>query len=201
MKCSFCEKTEDVCRIKKIGEFYYCPKHLTRHYRHQDMYAKSIYDANEYILYEDYAEIVLCDKDGVETSRALIDLDCVDMCKQYKWHLRKGHGDTNYVIASLPNNEKIHLHRLIMNYNGERDIDHINRNGLDNRKSNLRIVDHSNNLLNNKHTGIYQVGSGRYRASCCKNYKTIYIGTYDTFEEAANARTQFLKELQNKTGQ
>lgn len=195
MKCSFCERTQNDCRIKKIGTLYYCPKHLTRHYRQQNMGARSIYDCNEYVLHTDYAEIILYDKYGNENGRAIIDLECVDLCKTYKWHLRKGHGDTDYVIASLPDNKKIHLHRLIMDYTGDQDIDHINRNGLDNRRCNLRIVSHSDNTSNNKHTGIYQVKSGRYRASCCRHYKSFYIGTFDTVEEAAEARERFLQDI------
>lgn len=194
MKCSFCNRTNEECRIRMINGLCYCPKHITRHYRHQPMDAKTIYDTNDYIIHDDFAEIILRDAKGSEVSRAVIDIDDVPKCKPYKWHLRRGHGDTDYVIASLQNNQKIHLHRLVLGYDGEDDIDHINRNGLDNRKSNLRIVNHSINTLNNKHAGVYKVNSGRYRSSCCKDYKTYYIGTYDTFEEALQARVNFLKE-------
>lgn len=192
MKCSFCDRDESTCKIKTISGLNYCPKHLTRHYRHQNMDNRSIYDANEYVVYEDHAEIILCSVNGNEVARAIIDLNDVERCKQHKWHLRKGHGDTDYVIASLPNNQKIHLHRFIMEYCGSDDVDHINRNGLDNRKCNLRIVNHSENAANNKHDGIYRVKSGRYRATCCINYKSYYIGTFDTYEEAVQARAAYL---------
>ena len=84
------------------------------------------------------------------------------------------------------------MHRLILNYNDEDDIDHINHNGLDNRKSNLRILTHSSNLMNqyNDDNGIYQVKSGKYRSTICVNGKTIYLGTYDTFDGALNIRKQ-----------
>lgn len=75
-------------------------------------------------------------------------------------------------------------------------MDHINRNGLDNRKSNLRIVDHMTNMANNKHTGVKKVKSGRFQASCTRNYKTIYIGTFDTFDEAVAARAEFIKNYE-----
>lgn len=42
--------------------------------------------------------------------------------------------------------------------------------------------------------GVRQVKSGRYRAVICHNYKSIYIGTYDTVEEALEARRN--KELE-----
>lgn len=195
MNCSFCGRSDAECKIKMIRGLFFCPKHLSRYYRRQDMNERSIYDPNDYLLYEDHAEIVLRNKDGMEVANAIIDLDDVEKCKKYKWHLRRGHGDTDYVIASLPSNFKIHLHRYVLGYDGEDDVDHINRNGLDNRKINLRIVSHSVNTSNNKHTGIYRVKSGRYRASCCRDYKTIYIGMFDTFEEAEHARDSFLKSL------
>lgn len=65
-------------------------------------------------------------------------------------------------------------------------------NGLNNRKSNLRIVSHSDNLRNqhNNRKGIKQVGSGRFQVLLTYNYQGIYLGTYDTYEEALAARLQ-----------
>ena len=101
------------------------------------------------------------------------------------------------MIASVKGqiNKKIHLHRFIMDYEGDLDIDHINMNGLDNRKSNLRIVTHAENKANNNMPGVKLVPSGKYQACCCRNYKTIYIGTYNTFDEAVKARADFIANL------
>lgn len=163
-------------------------------YRYGTFDDNTIYEPNQIEFLNDHAEIVLKDKHCHEVGRALIDLDDVEKCKPYKWHLRKGNGRALYAIASLAGNQKVHLHRLIMNYNGRLDIDHINMNGLDNRKENLRIVDHGANAANNHAAGVKRVPSGRYQASVCRNYKTIYIGTFDTFEEAALARKRFVQE-------
>lgn len=193
MQCSFCERTDTECKIKCIKGVCYCPLHLTRHYRKQDMQDKSIYSPNEHVYYDDHAEIILCDKHGKEIARALVDLDDVEKCKAYKWHVRKSR-NTDYVIASLPNNAKVHLHRLITGYNGELDVDHINLNGLDNRKSNLRVITHSENISNNKATGVTKVPSGRYQARIYRDYHTIYLGTFDTYEEATAARNHFINQ-------
>lgn len=45
-------------------------------------------------------------------------------------------------------------------------------------------------------SGIFKVKSGRFRASVYHNYKTIYIGTYDTKEEAIEARNKKVLELE-----
>ena len=163
-------------------------------YRYGSFNDNTIYEPNQIEIFNDHAEIILKDKHCQEVGRALIDLDDVEKCRPYKWHLRKGRCHALYAIASLPDNQKIHLHRLIMNYNGRLEIDHINMNGLDNRKENLRIVDRRTNAANNRSTGVKQVPSGRYQASVCRNYKTIYIGTFNTFEEAALARKRFIQE-------
>jgi hypothetical protein len=79
------------------------------------------------------------------------------------------------------------------------DIDHINRNRLDNRISNLRAVTRSQNLHNatprnstkTSVTGVYQTPKGKgkpWRASITVNYKRIWLGQFDTKEAAIAAR-------------
>ena len=71
-------------------------------------------------------------------------------------------------------------------------VDHINRNTLDNRKENLRIVDHRDNMLNkiahkdsnSKYKGVsYQDRSGKFVAY----YKRTFIGYFDKEIDAALA--------------
>lgn len=197
MKCDICGRTDLGCRIRKIKGMNLCPRHVTQYYRNGLFNDNTIYQPNEYIIHDDYAEIGLKDKDCNVIGKAIIDLEDIEKCKQYKWHIRKSR-NTQYAIASIKGyeNKKIHLHRLIMDYNGNLDIDHINMNGLDNRKSNLRIVTHSENKANNNSIGVKLVPSGRWQACICRNYKTIYIGTYDTKEDAMNARKECIKQLQ-----
>ena len=145
----------------------------------------TIYDDNEYIIKDNYAEIVLKTRKGEVTGIAIIDKEDIDRCKQHKWHIKESR-NTDYAITTINENKKIFLHRYILNYTGNLDIDHINHNGLDNRKENLRIISHAKNIANqyNDDNGICKVKSGRYRVTICKNSKSIYIGTYDTFDKA-----------------
>lgn len=173
MKCSYCERTDSDTRIKTIHGICFCPTHLTRYYRNQPMQMRSIHDPNDIVVLQDYAEIILRNKFCEEIARTKIDLEDVDKCRQYKWHLRKSTGNTDYVIASLPNNQKVHLHRFVLGCDANKEVDHINMDGLDNRKENLRIVTHSQNKANNRCNGVKKVPSGRYQAAFCRNYKTI----------------------------
>ncbi len=74
------------------------------------------------------------------------------------------------------------------------EIDHINRDGLDNRIGNLREATRSQNMMNgiarkNNKAGVKGVHrkGGRWVASICKNSKPISIGYFLTKEEAAEA--------------
>lgn len=76
-------------------------------------------------------------------------------------------------------------------------VDHINRNGLDNRRENLRTATVAENTANrainsNNKTGVLGVfkwtkGKG-YGAQIGVNGKRIYLGSFDTIEEAKKAR-------------
>lgn len=197
MYCTICGRTDKECKIRKIKDMTLCPKHITQYYRYGDFLQKTIYDKNDIIIHEDYAEIILRNKQQEITGKAIIDKEDIELCKKYKWHLRTSCGN-NYAVASV-NNTKIHLHRLVLNYNGTDEVDHIDHNGLNNQKKNLRIVSHSDNLRNQKNNrkGIKKVGSGRYQALITKNYQGIYLGTYDTYEEAMAARQRAEIELSN----
>ena len=78
-------------------------------------------------------------------------------------------------------------------------IDHINRNRLDNRKSNLRFTTRKENARNrgtmsnntSGYTGVhYQKASRKWRASIAVDYQRIQLGEFDTKEDAYDAYIQ-----------
>lgn len=80
-------------------------------------------------------------------------------------------------------------------------IDHIDRNPRNNSIANLRDVGHRENKLNSKlssrnttgHAGVAST-YGKFRAEYTYYGETFYLGTYNTAEEATNARDAFIKE-------
>lgn len=91
----------------------------------------------------------------------------------------------------------LYMHRLVMAPKSDLYIDHINHNRLDNRKLNLREATNSQNQMNrkNKPTGVsFHKLSGKWRARITKNQKEIYLGLFETEEEAILVRKEYLKQ-------
>jgi hypothetical protein len=83
-------------------------------------------------------------------------------------------------------------------------VDHIDGNGLNNRRSNLRICTPQENGRNrrrnrNKATEFkdvaYDPRSGKYFARICVNRKPIHIGTFTSAVEAAKAYDRMALKL------
>lgn len=166
-----------------------CIKHYTQLKNHGKI-KRTRYDPNEIVEYEDYAEVVLYNKQCEEIARALIDLEDINKVKQYKWSLK----DNGYVLCK---SKKIRLHRLIMDCPDNMVVDHINHNPLDNRKDNLRIcTQHQNSMnrckLSNNSSGVTGVywnkRSNKWASTITHNDRRIFLGSFNTKEEAIRAR-------------
>lgn len=101
----------------------------------------------------------------------------------------------NYVRFSTEG--RTFLHRVITNCPDDMFVDHINGNGLDNRKCNLRVVgkrENSRNTKRNKNSSsgkmgvYYREDSGKWRAFINGESGRINLGTFPTREEAIKVR-------------
>lgn len=123
------------------------------------------------------------------------DKEDYDKIKDYHWSF-----GTKGSVTTKFNGKIILLHRLIMGVEKFEDqIDHIQHKRYDNRKSQLRIVDNSKNgmnngiQINNKSgcTGVfYDVRNNKYMAYITVNNQTMYLGYFDTKEEAVKIRKE-----------
>lgn len=145
---------------------------------------------NEIRIKGNYAELIMYDK-NLKESVALIDLDDIPKISKYKWHKR----DNLYV-----NSHKVdRLHRYLLNAPSNLDVDHINGDRLDNRKSNLRLCTRSQNNMNkseqrNNTSGHRDVSwsksNSKWNSRITVNRKTINLGYYDDILEAIKVRQQ-----------
>ena len=197
-----CECSVENCHNKVMAKGL-CSKHYSQLRRYGKIFKYSSRDKTNHIeILEDHAEIFLIDKNNEICAKALIDLDDVDKVKNIKWHRSDLQRSTYYCLSN--DSEWKRIHRLIMGVTDKNIVvDHINHNGLDNRKSNLRICTSGQNTCNcltsknNKsgHKGVYwSKERKKWCAQISINNKTKGLGRYDTIEEAIEARKKAAKE-------
>ncbi len=91
---------------------------------------------------------------------AIVDADDYERLSQYKWHVKvSSYGCYAY---RTENRKRIAMHREILNAPPGMHCDHINHNGLDNRKANLRLCTPQQNSFNQKP-----------RSNCTSRYKGV----------------------------
>lgn len=117
----------------------------------------------------------------------------------YWWRLSTEREPTRYAQAHDSHDtlkrKRVAMHRLILSARDGDVVDHINGDGLDNRRSNLRIVTIQQNAFNQKHHGgssrhkgvSYRADSGTWRAYITKDGKRRYLGTFASEDDAARA--------------
>lgn len=130
----------------------------------------------------------------------MVDLDDYEKYKHYKWHMDKlGYVKRAYWEDGKPKTTS--LHRDVMNNPKGMDVDHIDQNRLNNRKSNLRIATRSQNMANvrkikkEKARSLYKGVSyldrktltNKWTAYIKKDYVMYNLGYFLTEEEAAIA--------------
>lgn len=120
-----------------------------------------------------------------------------------RWHSVWNKGtQTFYVMtADGPRNAKVYtlLHRFLLDPPADMEVDHINRNALDNRRANLRSVTRSQNIQNQRTaksgsaSGIrnvyYRPKRGTYVVSLRVDGKQKHIGEYRDLGDAEAAAT------------
>ena len=125
----------------------------------------------------------------------LISRQDVDLVAQYKLY-KTIHNGKPYISVRKGKEFRL-LHRLILNPAVEECVDHIDGNGLNNCRSNLRICTRAQNQRNMRAFKTNKSGykgvdarRGGYRASIQDDGKRVYLGHFHTAEAAAFAYNQ-----------
>lgn len=143
---------------------------------------------------EDFKLIPLSGKKG-KGKFAIVDSEDFDKLNFYCWSISAKY----YVGTKLLTGKQVLLHRFLLNVPKNVKIDHINRDPLDNRKSNLRICIQKQNARNRGKSKLVKTSSKYIGVSYNKKVKLwnanigyegrhINLGNYESEEYAARVR-------------
>ena len=130
-----------------------------------------------------------------QSKHAIIDEADYELISKYSWYaIKKCNNWYAQTYVSGKCSKMMYMHRLLCGdrCNG-RQVDHKNHNGLDNRRVNIRICGPRENQCNqiprkgqSKYKGVGK-HCGKWRARIMNKGEEIYIGHFETEEEAALA--------------
>jgi hypothetical protein len=162
----------------------------------------------------DYFELHIFSKRENKNIIILVDKEDVERIKMFKWSLKYDKTvDNYYVIAwerhNYKDRKRVSLHRFIMNCPEGLEVDHINRNTRDNRKSNLRIVtpqenannkgEYKNNKSGYKHI-YYLKNLNTWACTIKRNKKIVFNLRNKDLNTVIKAKQKFLEESEVNYG-
>lgn len=140
------------------------------------------------------ALIPLRDHAGTVVAHTTVDAQDVAKISRFQWRILRTGGKA-YVRTTMEG-KQVYLHRFLLDVTDpKQEVDHINSDGLDNRRANLRTTTHAGNLQNrrgatrNSTSGFrgvsYMKQRNKWRAYAMLNGKHHHLGVYPTAVEAA----------------
>lgn len=202
LKCEVCGITEDIKPIvyNNSINMYLCNKHNCQ-YRFKGKFTDnnqhSRKDPNTYRIIGNYIEVDCYDNNNEINGIFIADLEDLHFVKEHNWRIVKKRNKDYIVTGNNRNYPITYFHRLILNYYGELEVDHIDGNSLNNRKSNLRIVTRQIQVRNlkpkiNNIIGVrgisYDNRYNKYVVDFSIDKRRIYIKPFKSVEEAVYAR-------------
>lgn len=134
---------------------------------------------------------------------AIVDAKDLEFLSWWSWYACEKPTST-YAMAN-GGGKNVKMHRLLLSAPDGLDVDHINRNGLDNRRTNLRLATRAQNLHNSRGHSDSKSGlkgttfiraKNRWKAQIMVRGKLHHLGSgFKTAEEAHEAYRIAAKKL------
>ena len=132
----------------------------------------------------------------------IVDDEDYEHINQFRWCF----GNGGYAITGNTEGKPPRriMHRVILNAPDDMEVDHINNDKLDNRRRNLRICSHKQNIWNNStrsdnKSGFRGVGwykpYKKWRVRITYNGKEYHLGYYNELSDAVSAYSKKAEEL------
>lgn len=192
--CDYCGKEFN----KTPSRFNRTKNHYCSYYCHNEHRKNNptLKKGNLYIIEKDYS-IMIIESKKYGKIEVYIDTEDIAKCNKYTWYARYSSKLKNFYIgAPVYGSKNIILHRFLKDCPIEFEIDHINRNTLDNRKCNLRVCTrfiNMQNLSTNKsgYVGVWFDKSRKsYQVRINVNNKQINLGRFKDINDAIKARKE-----------
>ena len=161
-----------------------CSYHYKKWHKKQPKGSCSKREVSEIRIEGDTAHIEL-----TQGKFALIDVEDIYKVSGYVWHyMHPGYA----VYKEKGTRKTVLMHRVITNADDAAVIDHIDRNPLNNKKSNLRETSQLENIRNSKlcdnAKGVWFLErTGRWRAKLNYSMESVHLGYFDSEQEALEA--------------
>jgi hypothetical protein len=133
---------------------------------------------------------------------ALVDDTDFDRVAGFRWYAQL-YGSIWYALRDTwPTREKVRMHRFILNPSEGFVVDHRDRNGLNNTRTNLRVCTQQKNTFNrigsvhsSRYKGVtWHKGRGRWVAQLEVSGNNVWLGRFRSEEQAALAYNLAAKE-------
>jgi hypothetical protein len=139
-----------------------------------------------------------------KSRQALVDPQDYEWLKDYKWCTLVTRDGRAYAQARI-GGRMVYMHRLIKNAPRGKCVDHINGNGLDNRRCNLRLCDCTENACNqrkgrgaSRFKGVSRYPQDRWLAAILFRGQALHLGIFADEVEAARVRDRWAFALQGR---
>jgi len=173
----------------------FCDRHYQQYKKYGSVKDNPLYNKfapNEFVFKNKICKVILRDQQGYFKAESIIDIEDYEKIRGCKWFF-------NAVGYCYCEKLRTPIAHVILNHepNNKILIDHKNRNKLDNRKSNLRLCNKSQNAINSKIRvdntsgvrGVYWNNQkNKWQAQIGINGKVINLGRFKNKKDAAKAR-------------
>jgi hypothetical protein len=125
-----------------------------------------------------------------------------------KWYADVAQSGLVYAATKIQG-KRVRMHRLLLDAVDGDHVDHTDGNGLNNQRSNIRIVTHAENMQNKKryknnktgHKGVtMNVKSGQWIARIQAQKQSYFLGTFDALDRAVDAYAKAAESLRGQIG-